>query len=437
MIVLYLPEAPVTEVGPERSVAGLPLANRLLRASRRTGADRVIAYAPRTAPVLGREAARLGIRTLTIATSPPDWAAALETLAGDAVVTVVPAGLVVSPALLEMSRTTPPGTGDASLADVPGGDRWPRTGAYRTSVAGARDIHALAARIARRAREVVPLPTGADIARQEAVLIARARRRSDLASVEAAVRRAMYKPSDPVLARFNRRLSLPISVWLIAHTPLSANGLSLLLIVMAVAVAWAFGLGGYWSSVAGAVLSLAASILDGCDGEIARLKYEETSFGCWIETFGDYAYYVALFTGMTVGVVRATGQAAYAWVGLAALVGAVLTFVLLTGLRRSGTGGRPERLQLTARQRFTSGGAAWTKVVNELVTVATRSTMPYGILLMTVLHALPLVLVLAALGANTYWIAMLLRWPALRGLHAAAGPEGPALRARPGSVRRA
>jgi phosphatidylglycerophosphate synthase len=224
----------------------------------------------------------------------------------------------------------------------------------------------------------------------------------------------MYKPSDPVLARFNRRISLPISVWLIRHTAISPNALSLLLVGLAVAVGWLFAAGTYWTSVWGAIVSLAASILDGCDGEIARLKHEETSTGCWLETVGDYLYYLALFAGMTAGVVRSTGREEYGWIGAAALGGSILTFVLLTDLRRNGTTGHPERLQVTARQRFTAGGPAWTRAVNELITVATRSTMPYGILLLTLMNALPLVLVLAAVGANAYWIAMLLRWRNLR-----------------------
>ena len=58
----------------------------------------------------------------------------------------------------------------------------------------------------------------------------------------------------------------------------------------------------------GAFLSLAASVLDGCDGEIARLKYQESALGCWIETFGDYSYYIAIFIGLTVGAVRADGM---------------------------------------------------------------------------------------------------------------------------------
>ena len=424
--VLYFPEAPATGVGPDTTVAGLAIANRLLRAARRAGAARIIAYAPQTAAAVHREADRLGMQARVVVVGTPfEWTAALATTHPDAPVAIVTAGVVVSPPLLRRAWTVARGSSRRdALRDVPAGDRWPRTGVYRTAPAAVGDVQVLMADIARLAAGIEALPPGTAIARGEATLVARAVDRSDLETVEHTVRRAMYKLSDAVLARFNRRISLPISVWLIRHTPLSPNALSLLLVGLALVVGWLFGVGTYWTSVAGAVVSLAASILDGCDGEIARLTHEETSTGCWIETLGDYFYYLALFAGMTAGVVRATGRQEYAWIGAAVLGGAVLTFVLLTDLRLNGTTGHPERLQVTARQRFTAGGPAWTRTVNELITVATRSTMPYGILVMTLLDALPLVLVLAAIGANAYWIAMLLRWRALGGglTGQAAGP---------------
>ena len=67
--------------------------------------------------------------------------------------------------------------------------------------------------------------------------------------------------------------------------------------------------------VLAAFLSLAASILDGCDGEIARLKYQESALGCWIETVGDYSYYIAIFIGLTFGAVRQTGMPVFYWIG--------------------------------------------------------------------------------------------------------------------------
>ena len=35
--------------------------------------------------------------------------------------------------------------------------------------------------------------------------------------------------------------------------------------------------------------------------------------------------------------------------------------------------------------------------------------MPYGIFVLSLLHLLPLVVVLAAIGSNTYWISLVLK----------------------------
>jgi phosphatidylglycerophosphate synthase len=256
----------------------------------------------------------------------------------------------------------------------------------------------------------IPRPGG----RQLEMLATRVRDASDLPSAEREIRASVFKPTDRNLAVFNRRLSLPISIALM-RTPITANQFSVGLLLLGLWSAWLFSRGSYLTGVAGALVSLAASILDGCDGEIARLKYQESAFGCWLETATDYTYYVAIFAGMTVGVARATGWNAMYWVGALALAGLALSFMLLVYLRQRLTGGAPETFSSVARQRFKEGGAAWTRWLARLSATATRAQMPYGILALALINALPLVVVLCAVGANAYWIGLVLRMRALVG----------------------
>ena len=93
----------------------------------------------------------------------------------------------------------------------------------------------------------------------------------------------------------------------------------------------------------GAVLSVWASILDGCDGEVARLKLLESDFGCWLETVCDYLYYLFIFAGMTIGLIRSSDEKMYLIWGILLLFGAVMSF-LVTGLGRHRlAAGRPEQ----------------------------------------------------------------------------------------------
>ena len=199
------------------------------------------------------------------------------------------------------------------------------------------------------------------------------------------------------------------------RTPLTANQLSVMLVALGFYSAWLFSLGHYGAGVFAAFLSLAASILDGCDGEIARLKYQESALGCWIETFGDYSYYVAIFIGLTIGAVRHTHSDAYYWLGAFALAGTLLSFALLIYLRTRITAGRPERLHAIAAERFKAEPTFWSRLIWRLSFTATRSAMPYGISAFALVNLLPAIVVLAAIGSNIYWISLVVKLRALLG----------------------
>ncbi|MGE5816135.1 MAG: lysylphosphatidylglycerol synthase domain-containing protein [Acidobacteriota bacterium] len=246
------------------------------------------------------------------------------------------------------------------------------------------------------------------------MMATRVRTAADLPAAEREIRAAVFKPTDHNLARFNRRISLPISVSLL-RTPVTANQFSIGLLFLGLYSAWLFSLGSYVTGVAGAALSLAASILDGCDGEIARLKHQESDFGCWLETVTDYTYYIAIFVGMTVGSVRYTGLSAFYVVGGLALMGLGAAIMLLLYLRHRMTRHSPSRFAGTVKGKFKEGAGRFMLVLAKLSNVATRAQMPYGIMALAVIGALPLVVILCAIGANTYWMALAWKLRALIG----------------------
>jgi phosphatidylglycerophosphate synthase len=266
----------------------------------------------------------------------------------------------------------------------------------------------VAAALRQRRDRDTPLPSGEQVSDGDAMLALRIAAPADLERAEREIRRSSYKKTDAKIARFNRRMSLPVSIALM-RTPMTANQLSVLLVALGLYSAWLFSLGHYATGVFAAFLSLAASVLDGCDGEIARLKYQESALGCWIETVGDYSYYIAIFIGLTVGAVRQTGYEVFYWVGGLALAGTLLAFALLIFLRARITAGRPERLHAIAKARFKAEPTLWSRIIWRISFVATRAAMPYGILAFSLVNALPAIVVLAAVGANIYWISMLLK----------------------------
>jgi len=98
----------------------------------------------------------------------------------------------------------------------------------------------------------------------------------------------MSKPQDGFVSRFlNRPISRRITSFLLKF-PVHPNGWTISIFVLPL-IAGAFLMrGDYASVVIGAAIFQAFSILDGCDGEIARAKNLESNFGERLDNFCDF-----------------------------------------------------------------------------------------------------------------------------------------------------
>ena len=405
-LLLYI--AANTGVSAFERIAGLPIAERVLRSAFRASYARAIVLADPAIADRLQALARDFRGHVQIVTTAAAWRTALSALPPGLPATAIGSGTIVSPALLEDAAALMPLPIPRQPRDVPAGGAWPVSGLLRVRIEDALDADALGRELHERLDARVPLPSGEDVSHQRGRLVLHVRDHEDLSRAEATIRRSSYKDTDNTLARWNRNVSLPISIALI-RTPVTANQLSVALVALGFYSAWLFSLGHYWTGALGGFLSLAASVLDGCDGEIARLKYQESALGCWIETFGDYSYYIAIFVGLTVGAVRLTGWPIFYWLGALALTGTLVAFALLIYLRSRITAGQPEKLHTIAKARFKAEPSWWSRIIWRISFVATRSAMPYGIFALSLVGLLPLVVLLAAIGANTYWISLVLK----------------------------
>jgi phosphatidylglycerophosphate synthase len=391
-------------------LGGMTIGERILSAAARAGYSRVLVWSPRQQNAWEALATRARPKLDVIVASEGNthWSRDIARLDAERAVTVLASGTVASPPLLEDARAIDPHADSAPWIEVPAGADWPHSGVFRTWPSQLVSPEAAAASIAdvEEWAHVRHEPSGSDVAMGRARLSIRTTTREALARGEQRLRASIFKPTDGVCARLNRRVSIPISVALIRAIGFSAHAMSLLIIALGLYAGWLFSLGTYGTGVAAALVSWAASVLDGCDGELARLQYRESDFGTWLDTLGDYTYYLAVFTGLTIGVARQTGWVAAWWMGAALLVGALLTFAFLILLRQRITRGRPERLNVTTRAHFYATGKRWAWLVAKISTVATRATMPYGIVVLAVLNLLPVLLALAVIGAQIYWISL-------------------------------
>lgn len=147
----------------------------------------------------------------------------------------------------------------------------------------------------------------------------------------------LTKPQDGFLAkRLNRPISLRLTKFL-ANTSVTPNQITLALLAVGIAAAVFFAQGGTLSMIVGALLFQAQSTLDGCDGEIARLKFQETRFGGILDVVSDGLVTAAGFFGIGLGVSHQTGQALHTVLGAIAAGGTLAcTAVLFLLAQRSG-----------------------------------------------------------------------------------------------------
>jgi phosphatidylglycerophosphate synthase len=70
----------------------------------------------------------------------------------------------------------------------------------------------------------------------------------------------------------------------------------------------------------GGALFLLHSILDGCDGELARLRFQESRRGGLLDFWGDNLVHVTVFGAMGIGLARTVGARWPLWCAASAVL---------------------------------------------------------------------------------------------------------------------
>ncbi|HVY54574.1 MAG TPA: CDP-alcohol phosphatidyltransferase family protein, partial [Thermodesulfobacteriota bacterium] len=95
----------------------------------------------------------------------------------------------------------------------------------------------------------------------------------------------------------NSKISLPTSR-LLVKTPLTPNMISVLINIIGMMCGVFYAIG---HPVWGALFMQAATILDRCDGEVARVKLMETQRGQWVDTISDQVTVLSFMLGVPIG----------------------------------------------------------------------------------------------------------------------------------------
>ncbi len=99
--------------------------------------------------------------------------------------------------------------------------------------------------------------------------------------------RILIKPQDNAITRYlYRPVSMPLTK-LLVRTPITPNQISWIVAVLVALGCWFTAQKEFSSALLGTIIVLAASYVDCCDGEVARVKLLSSRFGAWMDTVVD------------------------------------------------------------------------------------------------------------------------------------------------------
>ena len=196
-----------------------------------------------------------------------------------------------------------------------------------------------------------------------------------------------------------------LSAWLtpgLARTPLTPNQITTLSALAGLGAAWFLM---NMDHVAAAALLILCYALDNCDGEIARLKGLSSEFGMHYDTAMDWLVHSAFFVCLGIGVTAQTGEALWSWAGYIAAAGGTINYVL-GYVFAAADKAADDAADGSADENNPQGWMEWgIFVFREL----TRADFCFLVLLLALVDGLWLLLPAGAIGAQVYWLLLMVR----------------------------
>jgi CDP-L-myo-inositol myo-inositolphosphotransferase len=219
---------------------------------------------------------------------------------------------------------------------------------------------------------------------------------------------SVCKKTDGFISRnINRRVSGLISR-LFVKTPLTPNQITWSALVVGLMSGFLVSKGTPLDIALGGILFQFASIYDGCDGEIAKLKLASSKLGEWLDTVCDNITYVAFFAGVVVGLHR-QGEAYLMPVGFLMGFGILMSLgSMYLHLARNTNSGSLVTIQNDIASGLESGEQGFViRALGKLNFVMKRDFFALFFMILCLLNQLNWILILAAVGANLTWIVFL------------------------------
>ena len=218
--------------------------------------------------------------------------------------------------------------------------------------------------------------------------------KSDLKSIKKTLMQSLIKPTDGWVSRnINRKISTFFSRAL-ANTPITPNQISVGTMLIGLVTGYYLAKGGYFYFLVGATMFQATSVLDGVDGELARLRFQQSDFGQWLDTIADNLTYVAALVGIIIGVYTNDSPQYIIWAGY---IGLGMVFLTLASqylyLLRFDSGGS----LLNIPYNFKKGETTFDKIMQYAEVFGRRDFFAFVFFIFGILGIMPFSLVYVSL----------------------------------------
>ena len=204
--------------------------------------------------------------------------------------------------------------------------------------------------------------------------------------------------TDGLLDRYLNRKCSRYLTRIFLRTSISPNSITLIALSTGLLSAAIFLHGTYTAGILAALLFQLSSILDCCDGEVARIKNLESSFGDFFDVFADNTVHVAIVVSIAWVAYLAQGSL-YLLLGLIAVIGILIDFLVM--FRSS----QPEIIDRLGNCRI-SAPKSNSRIDYLLAGLANRD-FSIIVFILAVAGKLEWFIWLAAFGSHTYWILYL------------------------------
>ena len=141
--------------------------------------------------------------------------------------------------------------------------------------------------------------------------------------------RTLVKDTDGWVSKnINRFFSTRISLFL-AKLSTAPNTVTTFVFLFTLWGAYLVSTGQYmWIALGGLIFQI-CSILDGCDGELARLTYRGSQFGAWYDTITDNIRYIVFLSALGVGAYNSSGNEIYFYATISLALSACYTAFIM------------------------------------------------------------------------------------------------------------